>query len=87
MALPTLDATFASAADLPRRQMLAKWLVKELGEAQAPSSVLVSGAGSEVNGTYTYRGKDSGKPYYSLVGEPDNTQNYSIWWEGTEWEI
>ena len=27
MALPTLDATFASAADLPRRQMLAKWLV------------------------------------------------------------
>lgn len=27
MALPTLDATFASAADLPRRMMLAKWLV------------------------------------------------------------
>jgi hypothetical protein len=27
MALPTLDATFASAADLPRRQMLAQWLV------------------------------------------------------------
>ena len=31
MALPTLDATFASAADLPRRMMLAKWLVEELG--------------------------------------------------------
>ena len=31
MALPTLDATFASSADLPRRQMLAKWLVEELG--------------------------------------------------------
>jgi hypothetical protein len=31
MALPTLDAVFASAADLPRRQMLAKWLVEELG--------------------------------------------------------
>lgn len=31
MALPTLDATFASSADLPRRQMLAKWLVGELG--------------------------------------------------------
>ena len=87
MALPTLDATFASSADLPRKQMLAKWLVEELGETQAPSNVLVSGAGSEVNGTYTYRGEDSGKPYYSLVGEPDNTQNYSIWWEGTEWEI
>ena len=27
MALPTLDATFASSADLSRRQMLAKWLV------------------------------------------------------------
>jgi hypothetical protein len=31
MALPTLNATFASAADLPRRQMLARWLVGELG--------------------------------------------------------
>ena len=31
MALPTLDATFASAADLPRRQMLARWLIEELG--------------------------------------------------------
>jgi hypothetical protein len=30
MALPTLDSVFASAADLPRRQMLAKWLVEEL---------------------------------------------------------
>lgn len=29
MALPTLDATFASSADLPRKQMLAKWLVGE----------------------------------------------------------
>jgi hypothetical protein len=27
MALPTLDSVFASAADLPRRQMLAQWLV------------------------------------------------------------
>jgi len=31
MALPTLDATFASAVDLPRRQMLARWLIEELG--------------------------------------------------------
>lgn len=31
MALPTLDATFASSADLPRKQMLARWLVEELG--------------------------------------------------------
>lgn len=31
MALPTLDATFASSADLPRKQMLAKWIIGELG--------------------------------------------------------
>jgi hypothetical protein len=31
MALPTLDAVFASAADVPRRYMLAQWLVNELG--------------------------------------------------------
>lgn len=31
MALPTLDATFASSSDLPRREALAKWLVEELG--------------------------------------------------------
>jgi hypothetical protein len=31
MALPTLDAVFASAADRPRRYMLSQWLVGELG--------------------------------------------------------
>jgi hypothetical protein len=31
MALPTLDSVFASAADVPRRYMLAQWLVGELG--------------------------------------------------------
>jgi hypothetical protein len=31
MALPVLDATFASAADLPRRMMLARWLADESG--------------------------------------------------------
>lgn len=31
MALPTLNATFASAADLPRKQMLALWLVQNIG--------------------------------------------------------
>lgn len=31
MALPTLDATFASLADLPRKHILAKWLVTEFG--------------------------------------------------------
>jgi hypothetical protein len=65
MALPTLDATFASAADLPRRMMLAKWLVEEKGETQAPSSVLVSGAGTESsNGTYTLDGQENGRNKY-----------------------
>jgi hypothetical protein len=31
MALPTLDAVFASAADVPRRYMLSQWLIEELG--------------------------------------------------------
>ena len=31
MALPVLDAVFASSADLPRRQMLSKWLTEQLG--------------------------------------------------------
>jgi hypothetical protein len=67
MALPTLDAVFASAADQPRRMMLAKWLVEELGETQAPSSVLVSGAGSlSVNGIYVYDGTYNGKGKWRL---------------------
>ena len=31
MALPVLDAVFASSADLPRRQLLSEWLVEQLG--------------------------------------------------------
>ena len=31
MALPVLDAVFASSADLPRRQLLSKWLTEQLG--------------------------------------------------------
>lgn len=86
MALPVLDATFASAADLPRRQMLAKWIVEELGEIQAPSSVLVSGAGtSAVNGTYLVDGTFNGKTRYTLVGGVTGTN--SIAWYGTTWQI
>jgi hypothetical protein len=87
MALPTLDAVFASAADQPRRYMLSQWLVEEKGETAAPSSVLVSGAGSEiVNGVYTERGTQSGKPYYNLVGEPNDLFIFSIFWSGV-WAI
>ena len=80
MALPTLDATFASSADLPRRQMLAKWLVEELGETQAPSSVLVSGAGSsDANGLYIRNGEQGGKPKWTVSGSGN-----SIVWDSGE---
>ena len=86
MALPTLDATFASSADLPRRQMLAKWLVEELGETQAPSSVLVSGLAdteaypnnSQYNGSYVYDGLVSGRPSYKFGTSV-------IRWNGGSW--
>jgi hypothetical protein len=88
MALPTLDAVFASAADVPRRYMLAKWLVEELGETGGNSSVAVSGAGSgEANGTYTYRGDNGGKGYYNLVGQPDSTEESVVVWIGDRWLI
>jgi hypothetical protein len=87
MALPTLDSVFASAADLPRRQMLAKWLVEET-ETGGNSSVAVSDAGSsEVNGTYTYRGEEGGKPYYNLVGEAESPVLSAISWSGSNWVV
>jgi hypothetical protein len=86
MALPVLDATFASAADLPRRQMLAKWLVLEKGETQSPFGVLVSGAGSsEINGTYTETGEDNGKKYYNFLGSVSDVS--AISWTGSQWAI
>jgi hypothetical protein len=81
MALPTLDSVFASAADLPRRQMLAKWLVEET-ETGGNSSVSVSGAGSELcNGLYIYDGILNGKPIYR------KDLNTIIFWELDSWFI
>jgi hypothetical protein len=88
MALPTLNATFASAADLPRRMMLSQWLVGEKEEVAGPSSVLVSGAGSdEANGTYTARGEENGKPYYNLVDAANSVTDSSIYWTTELWRI
>lgn len=57
------------------------------GGAAPDSSAVVSGAGTaEVNGTYTPRGTNSGKPYYNLVGQPDNLIVASIAWQGA-WVI
>jgi len=81
MALPTLDVTFASSADLPRRQMLAKWLVEELGETQAPSDVLVSGlSDTQYNGLYVYDGEVSGRPSYKK-------DTFIISWNGVTWYL
>jgi hypothetical protein len=63
MALPTLNATFASAADLPRRQMLARWLVGELGSGSVAdywllperylwAKIAVAAGGSKTEATY-----------------------------------
>jgi hypothetical protein len=88
MALPTLDAVFASAADQPRRYMLAQWLAGEKEEIAGPSSVLVSGSGvASANGTYTYRGEFEGKPYYNLSGAEDDVDRNSMVWYGDNWVI
>ena len=87
MALPTLDAVFASAADVPRRYMLSQWLVGEKEEVAGPSSVLVSGAGSsEVDGVYTETGEEGGKKYYSINGSISPFAS-SIVWDGSVWLI
>lgn len=48
---------------------------------------IVSEAGSEVNGMYSYRGTDSGFPYYNLLGKPDNAKSYAIANQGSYWQI
>lgn len=55
-------------------------------------AAVVSGAGrAAANGTYTYRGQSSGKPYFNKVGEADSTTLYALVWgdfgDGTLWYI
>jgi len=81
MALPTLDAVFASAADQPRRYMLAQWLAGEKSEVATSAGVLISDAGiASVNGTYVLDGQNEGKNKYSFNG------NY-IQWDLNVWII
>jgi hypothetical protein len=93
MALPTLDAVFASVADLPRKYMLARWLVRETGET-IPSDVLVSGLflpegsgdadPSIYNGYYKYDGIVNGKPSYKF----EKNENVLIFWsENDAWVL
>jgi hypothetical protein len=61
--------------------MLALWLIEELGETQAPSSVLVSGlSDTQYNGNYLYDGDVSGRPSY-VFG------SYLISWSGSSWTL
>jgi hypothetical protein len=79
MALPTLDAVFASAADQPRRYMLSQWLAGEKSEVATSAGVLVSGAGTESsNGTYTLGGQENGRNKY-VSGLNTITWNGSLW--------
>lgn len=57
--------------------------------AASNPDAIVSGAGtSPVNGLYTYRGEFGGKPYYCPEGQPDNTSDYAISWNGADtWSI
>lgn len=63
---------------------LATWELND-GDSPAPSlapssaTAVVAGAGtSAANGVYTYRGFTSGKPYYNLVGQPDDSGKSAI---------
>jgi hypothetical protein len=100
MALPTLDATFASAADQPRRMILAKWLVEEIGstaQTSEPSNATVSGANSEtcngqnnpINGLYVYDSDFAGYPSYKqdLGGGYANIIRVATFEESDGWQI
>jgi len=50
------------------------------------SSAVVTGAGDAAfNGTYTRRGVVNGKAYFNLVGQPDDYQTSSIFWDVSYW--
>lgn len=90
MALPTLDATFASAANLPRRQMLANWLVKELGSGSIAdywdlperylwAKIAVAAGGAKDEATYISLPKQHiWKDIYDAIsGSSDGTIDWS----------
>jgi hypothetical protein len=51
-------------------------------------SALVAGAGSAVvNGLYTERGTEGGKPYYNLEDQPDDFTTSAVVWSTGSWQI
>lgn len=54
-------------------------------ESASDPSAIVSGAGTVLaNGVYTPRGTANGKPYYNLLGEPDDPTAKGISWDSGE---
>lgn len=55
---------------------------------QCAGDAFVAKAGrKDAQGLYTCRGMQSGKPYFNLVGHPDNTDAFSIVWSNGAWYI
>jgi hypothetical protein len=52
-------------------------------------NMIVSGAGSvEANGVYSPRGDGGdGKQYFNLIGQPDNLEKNSIWYDAPTWKF
>jgi len=64
------------------------WARRRVVIPPAPTgNMIVSGAGSvDANGVYTPRGNYDGKPYYNLLGKPDNLEEWFIRWDDL-WRI
>lgn len=80
-------AIVASAASMARETSVVPSAVPFASVSQP--HIVVYGAGTcEANGLYTFRGTNDGKPYYNLIGKPDDVTAFSIVWaEGGAWVI
>lgn len=88
---PTATFTFKiyDSQGVPRYTMLSQAYVDpEFFQVVPESSVNVTAAGtSTVNGIYTYRGLNNGKPYYNLDGSNTSTTLAAIVWSGSAWNM
>jgi hypothetical protein len=75
MALPTLDAVFASAADKPRRLMLSQWLVNELFQTSDYTSAIYSNSQALAN-YYTLPEQYLWAKIAVAVGAPRSESDY-----------
>ena len=77
------------SSNVPRYTMASQWFVDPyFFQIQPQSSVVVTEAGTTaVNGVYTYRGINNGKPYYNLDGSNTSTTLAVIVWSGSAWNM